>query len=81
MTTIFNKAIWKVEGLCRGILYSKEKVKCYRIIRYQKTRVRQYTGSPIDGDKINKLKNISNINDDSEGLDYVKIKLQDARES
>ena len=70
-----------IEDLRQTILYSKEKAECRGIIRYQKMRIRQCKDSPINGDKINKLKNIHSINNDnSEGLEHAKIKLQEARE-
>ena len=77
-----KKATKKVEGLRRNILYSKEKVRRHGIIRYWKIRIRQYKGSLINGNEINKLKNIYKINNsNSEELENVKIKLEEAHKS
>ena len=52
ITYMMNKVCKKIKGQRRGIPYSKEKVKRYVILQYQRVKLRQMQGKHVDKNKI-----------------------------
>ena len=52
ITYLMNKVHKKIEGPRRGILYSKEKVKRYAILQYQRAKLKQLQGKYVDKNKM-----------------------------